>query len=304
MALDNVVLVPHIGSATVETRAAMAQRVFDNLQSFFATGKLISQAHLSPPLVAAPRPEGSGWDGPARRAQGEHAVRENRLRTLWQQNQARHQRLAGHPQQLQRRGDGPPGLGHADDRHAARRDRLRADGDDAAGDQHHGHGADRARAVAGARHRDEGARRRRLRRHLPDGQHARRCAAAGRVHALRAARQPQLRPGARQSVRRQRLRRQGQRHHRRVRDDRNQAGAGQPRRHPLGRRARCDLHRPVGFVALAWLPPGARRRRSARRRRPSPTSWRAPRRMACAPPCTTALPEVAQGARGDGVRAS
>ena len=44
MALDNVVLVPHIGSATVETRGAMAQRVFDNLQSFFATGKLVSQA--------------------------------------------------------------------------------------------------------------------------------------------------------------------------------------------------------------------------------------------------------------------
>jgi lactate dehydrogenase-like 2-hydroxyacid dehydrogenase len=44
MALDNVVLVPHIGSATLETRAAMAQRVFDNLQSYFAGGKLISQA--------------------------------------------------------------------------------------------------------------------------------------------------------------------------------------------------------------------------------------------------------------------
>jgi lactate dehydrogenase-like 2-hydroxyacid dehydrogenase len=44
MALDNVVLVPHIGSATLETRAAMAQRVFDNLQSFFATGRVISQA--------------------------------------------------------------------------------------------------------------------------------------------------------------------------------------------------------------------------------------------------------------------
>jgi len=44
MALDNVVLVPHIGSATVETRAAMAQRVFDNLKSYFDTGKLVSQA--------------------------------------------------------------------------------------------------------------------------------------------------------------------------------------------------------------------------------------------------------------------
>lgn len=44
IALDNVVLVPHIGSATVETRAAMAQRVFDNLSAYFETGKLISRA--------------------------------------------------------------------------------------------------------------------------------------------------------------------------------------------------------------------------------------------------------------------
>ena len=44
MTLDNAVLVPHIGSATVETRAAMAQRVFDNLQTFFTTGRVISQA--------------------------------------------------------------------------------------------------------------------------------------------------------------------------------------------------------------------------------------------------------------------
>jgi hypothetical protein len=40
--------------------------------------------------------------------------------------QGRRQRLAGHPQQLQRRGDGPPGLGHADHRPAARRGRLPA----------------------------------------------------------------------------------------------------------------------------------------------------------------------------------
>ena len=44
MTLDNAVLVPHIGSATVETRAAMAQRVFDNLHAFFTTGRVISQA--------------------------------------------------------------------------------------------------------------------------------------------------------------------------------------------------------------------------------------------------------------------
>ncbi|MFO1219256.1 MAG: 2-hydroxyacid dehydrogenase [Burkholderiaceae bacterium] len=44
MTLDNAVLVPHIGSATVETRAAMAQRVFDNLKAFFDSGRVISQA--------------------------------------------------------------------------------------------------------------------------------------------------------------------------------------------------------------------------------------------------------------------
>jgi lactate dehydrogenase-like 2-hydroxyacid dehydrogenase len=35
-ALDNVVLVPHIGSATVQTRHAMAARAFANLEAFFA----------------------------------------------------------------------------------------------------------------------------------------------------------------------------------------------------------------------------------------------------------------------------
>jgi hydroxypyruvate reductase len=34
--LDNVVLVPHIGSATTQTRHAMAARAFDNLQAHFA----------------------------------------------------------------------------------------------------------------------------------------------------------------------------------------------------------------------------------------------------------------------------
>jgi hydroxypyruvate reductase len=44
MALDNVVLLPHIASATRETRQAMADRVFDNLQGFFADGRLVSAA--------------------------------------------------------------------------------------------------------------------------------------------------------------------------------------------------------------------------------------------------------------------
>jgi lactate dehydrogenase-like 2-hydroxyacid dehydrogenase len=37
-ALDNVVLVPHIGSATVATRQAMAHLAFENLRAFFAGG--------------------------------------------------------------------------------------------------------------------------------------------------------------------------------------------------------------------------------------------------------------------------
>jgi len=43
-ALDNVVLLPHVASGTHETRAAMAGLVFDNLQSFFATGAVLNSA--------------------------------------------------------------------------------------------------------------------------------------------------------------------------------------------------------------------------------------------------------------------
>jgi hydroxypyruvate reductase len=38
-ALDNVVLTPHIGSATVATRHAMANLAFENLRAFFAGGR-------------------------------------------------------------------------------------------------------------------------------------------------------------------------------------------------------------------------------------------------------------------------
>lgn len=41
-ALDNVVLVPHIASATEQTREAMARRVLDNLAAFFAGRPLVS----------------------------------------------------------------------------------------------------------------------------------------------------------------------------------------------------------------------------------------------------------------------
>ena len=40
--MDNVVLMPHVGSATIETRRAMLELVIENLQSYFATGKLLT----------------------------------------------------------------------------------------------------------------------------------------------------------------------------------------------------------------------------------------------------------------------
>ena len=44
LALDNVVLLPHLASNTHETRADMAQRVEDNLAAFFAGKPLVSAA--------------------------------------------------------------------------------------------------------------------------------------------------------------------------------------------------------------------------------------------------------------------
>ncbi|MDR2451461.1 MAG: 2-hydroxyacid dehydrogenase [Candidatus Accumulibacter sp.] len=44
LALDNVVLLPHIASATEETRLAMARRTLDNLERFLGEGRMISQA--------------------------------------------------------------------------------------------------------------------------------------------------------------------------------------------------------------------------------------------------------------------
>ena len=38
-ALENVVLLPHIGSASIQTRAAMGQLVVDNLTAWFAQGQ-------------------------------------------------------------------------------------------------------------------------------------------------------------------------------------------------------------------------------------------------------------------------
>jgi len=42
MELDNVVLLPHIASATLETRQAMGDLVMENLRSYFSTGRLVT----------------------------------------------------------------------------------------------------------------------------------------------------------------------------------------------------------------------------------------------------------------------
>jgi len=44
--LDNVVLLPHIASGTQETRQAMADRTYDNLQGFLRDGRMVSPAPL------------------------------------------------------------------------------------------------------------------------------------------------------------------------------------------------------------------------------------------------------------------
>lgn len=51
LTLDNVVLLPHVGSGTVETRAAMEQLTLDNLDEFLRSGQLVT------PVV---QPAGSG----------------------------------------------------------------------------------------------------------------------------------------------------------------------------------------------------------------------------------------------------
>ncbi|MCV7014557.1 2-hydroxyacid dehydrogenase [Mycolicibacterium madagascariense] len=42
IAMDHVVLLPHVGSATVETRAAMEELTLRNLDEFLATGRLVT----------------------------------------------------------------------------------------------------------------------------------------------------------------------------------------------------------------------------------------------------------------------
>jgi lactate dehydrogenase-like 2-hydroxyacid dehydrogenase len=46
LGMDNVVLLPHVGSATVETRAAMEELTLRNLDSFLQTGELVTPVPL------------------------------------------------------------------------------------------------------------------------------------------------------------------------------------------------------------------------------------------------------------------
>ena len=48
LALDNVVLLPHVGSASVDTRDAMGQLVIDNLKSWFEAGKPLTPVPETP----------------------------------------------------------------------------------------------------------------------------------------------------------------------------------------------------------------------------------------------------------------
>ena len=46
--LDNVVLLPHVGSASVHTRDAMGQLVVDNLTNWFETGAPLTPVPETP----------------------------------------------------------------------------------------------------------------------------------------------------------------------------------------------------------------------------------------------------------------
>ena len=166
------------------------------------------------------------------------------------------QRLARHSELGLGREHGALRLGFGRRRHAARAGRLHRRGADAAGDLADRRDPDGARAVEHARHHHEVARCRRLRRRLPDDQHAGRMRGVHPELPLRAARPPLVRPDPRRDVWRLRLLEVRQRDDPHHRDDRDAAGARQSRRDPEGRRPRLDLRRPLGPRPLARLPAG------------------------------------------------
>ncbi len=131
----------------------------------------------------------------------------NKLKQLWSAGQADDQRLVLDRQRLHRRNHGRAGLRLRHRRRAARRARLFEPAADVAGDAGLRRRSDGARAMAGAGHHHEGARRRRLWHHLPDGEQRATGGGVRELHALPAARAAQLRADARLVRRRRRLRR-------------------------------------------------------------------------------------------------
>ena len=51
LSMDNVVVLPHVASGTVETRAAMEELTLRNLNSFLESGRLVTPVPM--PVVAS-----------------------------------------------------------------------------------------------------------------------------------------------------------------------------------------------------------------------------------------------------------
>ena len=52
LTMDNVVVLPHVGSGTVQTRAAMEELTLRNLDSFLASGELVTPVPMPAPATS------------------------------------------------------------------------------------------------------------------------------------------------------------------------------------------------------------------------------------------------------------
>jgi len=52
LTMDNVVLLPHVASGTVETRAAMEKLTLRNLDSFLKSGQLVTPVPMPVPILS------------------------------------------------------------------------------------------------------------------------------------------------------------------------------------------------------------------------------------------------------------
>ena len=161
----------------------------------------------------------------------------NKLKQLWAAGQADDQRLVFDRQRLHCGDHGRAGLRLRHRRRAARRARLFEPVADVAGHARFRRRSDGARAVAGAGHHHEGARRRRLRDHLPDGEQRRAGGGVRQLHALPAARAAQLRADARLVAAGADYGAEANERNAGLRDDRDRRGHGESRRRSPRRRA-------------------------------------------------------------------